>query len=492
MKALPRSSRTRVDQKTMSTMMATPLIDGRKQAILRWFLPAIGLTLLCASPARGQAQTRALPVCRLAASPQAVQQGTRVTFRATPQVDGAQYRFDFGDPGGPVLSDEATVVRDFDEPGTIQASVEVVKDGNPLCTARAVRLIVSRTPAPPDTPEQRTTPDTLVTVITVERIPEVNVGGDGDTLSLSIGDSLVVAVPELGVTVRRPADPYKVILREPPPLWPWWIVLLLALLLLLETYLLWRVWHYIPLLLRYRDRKQWSKMYNLIKEMPASLAKLALVRQQHAFALNRDGHWEKAEHILRTLLAEKGPSAETNGILGRVYKDRWEEARADGQTERAADLLKLAVETYLDGHNAHPENPYPGLNAQTLLEFYDSIPDWYKQLAEQVSKAAQDYQNPDDPYWGHATRLEVAVLAEEEQAARSALSDAVGTARVAWQIETTLNNLRLIREGRETQGEALPSWISTVEKTLGETMDRLAQKARSKSLIALFRTIFFE
>ena len=31
--------------------------------------------------------------------------------------------------------------------------------------------------------------------------------------------------------------------------------------------------------------------------------------------------------MLTEVIREFGPSSETNGLLGRVYKDRWEEAR---------------------------------------------------------------------------------------------------------------------------------------------------------------------
>jgi hypothetical protein len=44
------------------------------------------------------------------------------------------------------------------------------------------------------------------------------------------------------------------------------------------------------------------------------------------FALNRLNRREEAEATLRAVINEHGASSETNGLLGRVYKDRWEEA----------------------------------------------------------------------------------------------------------------------------------------------------------------------
>ena len=170
--------------------MATLLKHWRKQAKLRWFLPAICLALLCASSVHGQAVTQALP--------------------------------------GPQATD------------TIRVTNTIVLD-----------------------------PDT---VVVVERI--VGFYPVGDTITVDETDTLVVALA-LPNSAGTPT-PFVVVIREkpPPPIsWPWWIVALLVLLLILETYMLWRIWHYIPRLLKYRDRKAWSKIYRLVKEMPASLAR---------------------------------------------------------------------------------------------------------------------------------------------------------------------------------------------------------------------------
>ncbi len=221
--------------------------------------------------------------------------------------------------------------------------------------------------------------------------------------------------------------------------------------------------------LKFRDEKAWSKMYELLEEMPASLAQTPLVRQQHAFALNRDGNREEAERVLRELLDENGASPETNGILGRVHKDRWLKARNAGQTEQAAEHLDQALKTYLDGHAADPTNPYPGLNALTLMEFSNPPPDQREALLKEVTAAVQA-RPQDNPYWDHATRLELAVLGGNESEARAALADAVAAMRVVWEIETTLNNLELIRSAREERGTAIPGWVGEVETALEHAM----------------------
>ena len=53
------------------------------------------------------------------------------------------------------------------------------------------------------------------------------------------------------------------------------------------------------------------------------------MREQLGFALNREGRFAEAEKVLTEVIAEFGPSSETNALLGRIYKDRWD-ARQEG------------------------------------------------------------------------------------------------------------------------------------------------------------------
>ena len=57
-----------------------------------------------------------------------------------------------------------------------------------------------------------------------------------------------------------------------------------------------------------------------------------MIQEQLGLALNRAGCGDEAEEVLLGLLERRGPSSETYGILGRVYKDRWETALSQGQT----------------------------------------------------------------------------------------------------------------------------------------------------------------
>src|SRR5262249_28232721 len=80
----------------------------------------------------------------------------------------------------------------------------------------------------------------------------------------------------------------------------------------------------VDLLLSNRAPRAWPDMIRLAEAMPEPVRRVRLVREQYGFALNRGGRSDQAERELRSVIDEMGPSSETYGLLGRVYKDRWE------------------------------------------------------------------------------------------------------------------------------------------------------------------------
>jgi tetratricopeptide (TPR) repeat protein len=222
----------------------------------------------------------------------------------------------------------------------------------------------------------------------------------------------------------------------------------------------------IDLFLSYRAVKAWQDMIDLVKKMSLPLASTVLVQEQLGMALNRAGQGEKAEEVLTSLIERRGPSSETYGILGRVYKDRWEAALDQGKTLLAQGLLKKAVETYLRGFEADWRDAYPGINAVTLMEISEP-PDPRRERLIPVVAYAVDRRiasgKPD--YWDYATRLELAVLAKDEPGAMAALADALALVRETWEPETTIRNLRLIREARENRRDLVP-WAKQIEDAL--------------------------
>jgi tetratricopeptide (TPR) repeat protein len=227
----------------------------------------------------------------------------------------------------------------------------------------------------------------------------------------------------------------------------------------------------IDLFLSFRAVKGWEEMVSMAERMPAPLAETVMVQEQLALAQNRAGRGEEAEAVLLRLIERKGPSSETYGILGRVYKDRWDAASKAGDTFAARGHLTRAIDAYLKGFEADFRDAYPGVNAVTLMELRDPPDPRRDELLPVVRYAVGRRVAGGKPdYWDHATRLELAVLARDEAAAAEALGDALAAVREPWEPETTARNLRLIREARERRGEPVP-WAAGVERELERRAD---------------------
>ncbi len=222
----------------------------------------------------------------------------------------------------------------------------------------------------------------------------------------------------------------------------------------------------IDLFLSYRAVEGYQEMVSLADQMPRPLAKTPLVREQRALALNRLRRRAEAERVLLGLISERGPSSETYGILGRVYKDRWDEAMTASETRLAAGLLDKAIDAYLAGFEADWRDAYPGINAITLMEVRDPPDPRRDKLFPVVSYANERrLASGQADYWDHATRLELAVLDRDETGAQEALSRALAAVRESWEAASTANNLKLIREGRQRRNDAVP-WAPMLEEEL--------------------------
>jgi hypothetical protein len=177
------------------------------------------------------------------------------------------------------------------------------------------------------------------------------------------------------------------------------------------------------------------------------------------------------------VIAEFGPSSETNGLLGRIYKDRWDIAREQGRPE-ARSLLRRAIDTYLQGFEADWRDAYPGINALTLMERQDKPDPRKAQILPVVhySVTRKAQKNPD--YWDYATLLELAVLGDDREGAEDNLSEATGFARQSWEVQSTRRNLGLIRSAREARNEDA-AWIKAIEDELQRTADALKPPAKA-------------
>jgi tetratricopeptide (TPR) repeat protein len=223
----------------------------------------------------------------------------------------------------------------------------------------------------------------------------------------------------------------------------------------------------IDLFLSYRAVEAWEEMLSLVNKMSRPLAATVMVQEQRALALNRAGRGEEAEQVLKELLERRGPSSETLGILGRVYKDRWEEATKRGEKFLARALLDKAIDAYLRGFESDWRDAFPGINAVTLMELKEPPDPRRERLLPIVSYAVEQRVGKGQPdYWDYATLLELAVLANDKPKAMDLTGEALAVVREQWEPKTTIRNLRLIREAREMRGETV-DWVKEIEEALG-------------------------
>lgn len=227
----------------------------------------------------------------------------------------------------------------------------------------------------------------------------------------------------------------------------------------------------VDLFLSYRAVEAWDAMIALQEEMPADVADAIMVQQQLAFALNRRagaGDAERALAILNGLVAEFGDSAETFGLLGRVYKDRYKKAE-ETDDPAAGGYLDLAIGAYTRGFEVEPADYYPGINALTLLlkKGTGDAGSEIDRLAPLVTFAAVRRGGAEaKDYWTVATILELSLINRDFELANRVLPRVLALADESWMLKTTAGNLELLAGLRG--GEEGGSEIGRITKKLLE------------------------
>jgi MAP3K TRAFs-binding domain len=223
----------------------------------------------------------------------------------------------------------------------------------------------------------------------------------------------------------------------------------------------------VDVLLSYRATEAWADMVRFVESMPEPLRRTLLVREQYGFALNRDHRPDDAERELLAILDDHGPSGETLGLLGRVYKDRWEAAR-ESSILKARGYLEKAIDAHRRGFECDWRSAYPGVNAVTLLEIRgpgdpvqaELLPVVHYACMRRIAAGAADY-------WDHATRLELGVVTRDRDEAFAGATAALAAVREKWEPKSTAHNLSLIREARAERDDRI-DWADEIENELLE------------------------
>ena len=158
---------------------------------------------------------------------------------------------------------------------------------------------------------------------------------------------------------------------------------------------------------------------------------------------------------------------QTYGLLGRIYKDRWDREASES---RRRGFLGRAIEVYLKGFETDWRDPYPGLNAITLMALCTPPDPRLEHLLPIVAYArdrrlARTDREPD--YWDHATDLGLAVLSRDEAGARHASERALALTQDRFEPETTARDLGWVADARAANGEDV-EWVREI---IGELND---------------------
>ena len=217
----------------------------------------------------------------------------------------------------------------------------------------------------------------------------------------------------------------------------------------------------IDLFLSYRSVEAFDEMIKLVSNMPKPLQQTIMIQEQLGFALNRVERRKEAIDILEEIINKYGKNSETCGILGRVYKDYWDENSSNETL--AKGYLTKAIQTYLDGFESDFRDAYPGINAVTLMDIArDPRKD---ELFPIVTYAVKQKMKNSADYWDYATLLELAILENNKENAEDLLSDVLVNTRESWELKTTANNLKKIKNRRAEEGYDV-LWIEKIVNRL--------------------------
>ncbi len=208
---------------------------------------------------------------------------------------------------------------------------------------------------------------------------------------------------------------------------------------------------YLNLLRKYRDLSEWDRVIALAQDAPPAVAKSPEVLQLLALALNRrskPGDQDRAIALMEQLIAETGADSETFGILGRIYKDRYEQANAQHDSAAAAANLDRALQCYRLGFEKNPRDYYPGINVVTLLlqRDDDAARAELNAILPRVRAAVQEKLEAGPDFWAVATDLQLAAIARDWSAVDQAVRRVAALATSGWMLETMLRDLRVLRE----------------------------------------------
>ncbi len=222
----------------------------------------------------------------------------------------------------------------------------------------------------------------------------------------------------------------------------------------------------IEVLKKYRELGAWDDLIRFTDGLPPRVKDVSHIQQMLALALNRrnqTGDRDRAVALMEQLAARTGGDAETHGILGSIYKDRF------AITNDPHDIQQ-AIAQYRAGFEKEPSDAYPGVNLVHLLVVYGGEAGRQEaaDLVPRVRRALEARMDPDRiDYWDLATALELAIIAQDASFALEAARRIAGSASDRWMLEATLANLAQLEPALAGDGLAC---LRAVEDILRQAM----------------------
>lgn len=205
------------------------------------------------------------------------------------------------------------------------------------------------------------------------------------------------------------------------------------------------------LLILIRDEVGWSAVLDFVQGLPPASRRLPLVQEQELLAQAEAGQPLEAIGRLEVLIAERGDSAERQGLIGGRYKRLWRTARgarvAAGESTPSGDerrYLNKAIEHYTRGMELDYNRYYCSCNLPALLRARARGDDAEKaaiigHFVVAACERARTRGEHDE--WLRPTLLGAAFQARDVAKANALADEVEEEGAAAWKLDSTLADL---------------------------------------------------
>jgi hypothetical protein len=195
---------------------------------------------------------------------------------------------------------------------------------------------------------------------------------------------------------------------------------------------------YLAVLKRYRNLSAWTDVIRYAESLPPDVAASPQVVQIVAHALMRLNHHDRAIELLNRDITETGGDAETYGLLGSIYKRRY---NADG----SVDDLRRAIANYRTGYERFDHDLYLGSNLALLLQ-REGSEQGLEYLARKMPRlrafASEKLKSATVPdYWDLETALLLSLVDRDWSSAADLAERLRAAAPEGWMLDGTREEL---------------------------------------------------